>query len=162
MFSLFLCYFYKNYYVGYKVTRIPMVIIKTFKLFMFYGIFTAHYYVLILMPIFTFEVCWEIPCGKAFYFSGTIQLIHGASQVSGFCIVCVFTLKNIQADYRFCFFNINKLSCYVIFRKGSCTTDLLVPYSDAGGINQWRGKLVASLITMLQISFSSHMMSEFL
>ena len=35
---------------------------------------------------------------------------------------------NIRADYRFCYFNINKLSFYVIFRKGYCTTDLLSLY----------------------------------
>ena len=76
------------------------------------------------MSIRTFEVCWEISCDEVFYFLGTIQLIRGASQVSGFCKVWIFTVKNIRADYRFCCFNINKLSCYVIFRKGSCTTDL--------------------------------------
>ena len=92
-------------------------------------------YVLISMSIFTFKVCWEILCGEAFYFAQTIQLIRSASQVSGFCMVWVFTVKNIRADYRFCCFNNNKLSCYVIFRKGSCTTDLLVPYLDA---DQWR------------------------
>ena len=88
-------------------------------------------YVLISISVFTFEFCWEIPCGEAFYFSGTIQLIRGSSQVSGFCMVWVSSVKNIQADYRFCCY-INKLSCYVIFRKGSYTTDLLVPYLHAG------------------------------
>ena len=92
----------------------------------------ALYYVIISMSIFIFKVCWEIPCGEAFYFAETNQLIRGASQVSGFYMVWVFTVKNIRADCRFCCFNINKLSCYVIFRKGSCTTDLLVPYLDAG------------------------------
>ena len=67
-----------------------------------------------------FEVCWEIPCGEASYISGPIPLIRGVSQVSGFCVVYVFTVENIGADYRF-----------VIFRKGSCTTDLLVSYLDA-------------------------------
>ena len=92
----------------------------------------ALYYVLISMLVCTYEVCWESPCGEAFYFSGTIQLIRGASQVSGFCMVWVSTVKNIRVDYRFCCFRINKLSCYVIFRKVSCTTDVLVPYLDAG------------------------------
>ena len=109
-----------------------MVIVKPFKLYMFYGIFMALYCVLIWISIFTFKVCREIPCAEAFYFSGTIQPICGASQVSGFCMVWVFTVKNIQADYCFCCFNINKLSCHVIFRKGSCTMDLLVPYLDGG------------------------------
>ena len=109
-----------------------MAIVKPFKLYMFYGIFMALYCVLFSMSIFTFKVCWEIPCGEAFYFAETIQLIRGASQVSGFWMVWVFTVKNIRVDYRFCCFNINKLSCYVKFRKGFCTTDLLVPYLDAG------------------------------
>ena len=90
------------------------------------------YYVLISMPTFTFRVCWKVPCGEALYFAETIELIRGASQVSGFCMVCGFTDKNIRASYRFCCFKINKLSCHVIFRKDSCTTDLLVPYLDAG------------------------------
>ena len=61
----------------------------------------------------------------------TIQLIRGASQVNGFCMIWVITVKNIRADYQFCCFNINKLSCYVISRTVSCLTDLLVPYLDA-------------------------------
>ena len=109
-----------------------MVIVKPHKLHMFYGIFMALYYVFTSMLIFTFKVCWKTPCGEAFYFVETIQLIRGANQVNGFCIVWVSTVMNIRADYRFCCFNINKLSCYVIFRKGSCTTDLLVLYLDAG------------------------------
>ena len=86
---------------------------------MFYIIFMALYDVLISMSLFTFKVCWEIPCSEALYFVETIQLICGISQVSGFCIVWVFSVKNIQADYCFCCFNINKLSCYVIFSTGS-------------------------------------------
>ena len=86
-------------------------------------------YVLILMFILTFRVCW---CDQAFNFVETIQLILCASQVSDFCMVCVFTVKNIRADYHFCCFNVNKPSCYVIFRKGSCTTDLIVAYLDTG------------------------------
>ena len=52
--------------------------------------------------------------------------------MSGFYIVWVSTVMNIRADYRFCCFNINKLSRYLIFRKGSCTMDSLVLYLDAG------------------------------
>ena len=65
-----------------------------------------------------------------FPFAETIQLIRGASQVSDFCMVWVFTAKNIWADYRFYCFNINKISCYVIFRESakSCTLRALVPY----------------------------------
>ena len=121
----------------------------------------ALYYV-ISMWIFTFKVCWKIPCCEAFYFVETIQLICGASQVSGICIAWVFTGKNIRIDYRFCCFNINKLSCYVIFRQGSWTTDSLAPYLDA---RQYRsvegGKLVVSLIALHKISFSVHMMPEY-
>ena len=112
-----------------------MVIVKPLKLYMFCGIFVALYYVLISMSIFTFKVCWKILCGGAFYFAETIQLIRDTSQVSGFCMVWDFTAKNVRADYLFSCFDINKLLCYVIFRKGSCTTDLLVPYLDA---DQWR------------------------
>ena len=36
-----------------------------------------------------------------------IQLTRGPSQVSGFCMVWVFIVKNIQADYRFCCHKIN-------------------------------------------------------
>ena len=108
-----------------------MVIVKPHKLYMFYGILTALYYVFISMSILTFKVCLEILCGEAFYLAETIQLIRGASQVSGLYMVWVSTVKNIRADYRFCCFNINKLPCYIIFWKGSCTTDLLVPYLDA-------------------------------
>ena len=72
---------------------------------MFYDIFMALYYVFISMSIFTIQVCWEIPCGEAFYFIETIQLICGASQVSGFYMAWVSTVKNIRADYRFCCFN---------------------------------------------------------
>ena len=109
-----------------------MVIVKPHKLHMFYGIFMALYYVFTSMLIFIFKVCWETPCGETFYFVETIQLIRTANQVNGFCIVWVSTVINIRADYRFCCFNINKLSRYVIFRKGSCTTDLLVFYLDVG------------------------------
>ena len=52
-------------------------------------------YVFISMSIFTFKAFWEILCGEAFYFAETIQLIYGASQVRGFCMVWVFTVKNI-------------------------------------------------------------------
>ena len=99
---------------------------------MFYGISMALYYVLISMSIFTFKVYWKIPCDESFYFVETIQLIRVACQVSGFCIVWVFTVKNIRVDYHLCCFNLNKSSCYVIFRTGSSTTDLLVPYLDVG------------------------------
>ena len=57
------------------------------------------YYVLISMSIFTFKVCWEITCSEAFYFAETSQLNRGGSQVSGFCMVWVFTVKTIRADY---------------------------------------------------------------
>ena len=80
-----------------------MVIVQPHKLYMFYGIFMALYYVFTLMSIFTFKVGWEMPCGDAFYFVETIQMIRGANQVSGFCIVWVSTVMNIRADYRFCF-----------------------------------------------------------
>ena len=76
-------------------------------------------YVFISMPIFIFKVCWEIPCGGAFCFVETIQLICIANQGSVFYIVWVSTVMNIGADYCFCCFNIHKLSCYVIFRKDS-------------------------------------------
>ena len=105
----------------------------------FHYIFMALYYAFTSMSIFTFKVCWESPCGEAFYFVETIQLIRGANHVSGFYMVWVSTVKNIRADYRFCCFNINKLSCYVIFRKGSCTTDLLVLYLDAGSYRSVEG-----------------------
>ena len=36
------------------------------------------------MSLCTFEFSWESPYDEAFYFSGTIQLICGASQVSCF------------------------------------------------------------------------------
>ena len=109
-----------------KIVKIPMVIVKPHKLDMFHGIFLALYYVFTSMLIFTFKVCWKTPCGEAFYFVETIQLIRGTNQVSSFCLVWVSTVMNIRADYRFCCFNINKLSRYVIFRKGSCSTDLLL------------------------------------
>ena len=35
------------------------------------------------------------------FFSGAIQLICSASQVSGFCMVWIFTVKNIRTDYRY-------------------------------------------------------------
>ena len=109
-----------------------MVIVKPHKLHMVYGIYMTLYYVFISMLILIFKVCWETPCGEAFYFKETIQLIRGVNQVNGFCIVLASTVMNIREDYRFCCFNISKLSCYVIFRKISCTTDLLVLYLDAG------------------------------
>ena len=84
------------------------------------------------MSLCTFEVFWKIPCEEAFYFSGTIQLIDGASQVSGFCMVWILTVKNIGARYHFCCFSINKLSYYAIFSKSSCATGLLAPYLGAG------------------------------
>ena len=115
-----------------KIARIRMVIVKPHKLHMFYGISMALYQVFTLMLIFTFKVFWETPSGEAFYFVETIQLIRGAKQLNSFCIVWVSAVINIRADYRFCCFNINKLSCYLIFRKGSCTTDLLVLCLDAG------------------------------
>ena len=103
---------------------------------MFYSIFMALYYVLISISIFTFKFCWEIPCGEAFNFVETIQPICGASQMSGFCMVWVFTVKNIRADYRFCCFNINKLNYYTLITLIMlCNIQegfLLVPYLDAG------------------------------
>ena len=90
------------------------------------------YYVFTLMLIFIFKVCWETPCGETFSFIETIQLIRSGNQENGFCVVWVSIVMNIRADYRFRRFNINKLSCYVIVRKGSCTTDLFFFYLDAG------------------------------
>ena len=84
------------------------------------------------MSICTFEVCLKIPCGEDPYFSGTMQQIRSASQVSDFSMIWVFTVKNIRVYYRFCCFNTNKVSFCVIFKRDSCTTDLLVPYLDAG------------------------------
>ena len=69
---------------------------------------------------------------NAFCFVETIQLIRSTNHVSGFYVLWIFTVKNIRTDNRFCCFNINKLSYYVIFRKGSDTTVLLIPYLDAG------------------------------
>lgn len=96
----------------YKVIRIPMIIVKPHKLYMFYGI----YYVLISILIFTFEVCREIPCVKVFCFLGTMQQILGASQ-----LIIIFVVWWLI-----------ELSCYKIFLKGSCITKLLVSYLDAG------------------------------
>ena len=79
----------------YKIARIPMVIVKPPKLYTFYDIFMALYYVFLSMSIFIFKVCWEIPCSEDFDLAETIQMILGASQVSGFCMVWVFTVKNI-------------------------------------------------------------------
>ena len=122
-FLYFTANFTQNFYVD--------CFIKSLESPWSYSIFMALCYVLVSLSICTFEVCWKNPCGETSYFSGTIQLVLVAGQVSGFCIVWVFTIKNIRADYRFCCFNINKLSYYVIFRKSFCTTDL-VPYLDAG------------------------------
>ena len=125
---------------------------------MFYCIFMALYYVFISMSVFTFKVYWEIPCGEAFYFVETIQLICSASQVSGFYMIWVSTVKNIQADYRLlatvdCCFNITKLSCYVIFRKGPCTTDLLIPYVDAGYYRSVEGGISCFFLLILYQNF---------
>ena len=109
---------------------------------MFYNIFMALYYVCISISAFIFKVCWEIPCGGAFYFVETIQAIRRANQVSGFYIVWLSTIMNIRAGYRFCCFNINKLSSYLIIRKGSCTTDLLVLYLDPGQYRSVVGEIV--------------------
>ena len=99
------------------------------------------YYVFTSMLIFIFKVCWETPCGETFSFIETIQLIRRGNQENGFCVVWVSIVMNIRADYRFCCFNINKLSCYVIFRKGSCTTDLLVLYLDADYYRSVEGEI---------------------
>ena len=107
-----------------------MVIVKPDKLYMLYGIFMALH-VFISISIFTFKVCWEIPCDEGFNFVETFQPIGEATQASGFYMVWVSTVKNIRADYHFCCFNIKKL-CYVIFISGSCTTDFSVLYLDAG------------------------------
>lgn len=116
-----------------------MAIVKPFKLYMCYAIFMALYHVLISMIISTFKVCREIPCGGLLFlnnhsrFSFISQVIRVASEVSGFCMVWVFTVNKIQADYCFDCFDINKLLGYTIIRKNSCTTDLLlVSYLDAG------------------------------
>ena len=74
----------------------------------------ALYYVFTPMLIFTFKVCWGTPFGEAFYFIETIQLIRGANKVNGFCIVWGSTVMNIGADYRFCCFNIDKLSSRIL------------------------------------------------
>ena len=81
---------------------------------MFYGIFMALCCVLISMSIFTFKVCWEISCGEAFYFVETIQLIQDASQVNGFYMVWVFTVKNTGADYHSCCFVLTLIKCHVM------------------------------------------------
>ena len=131
-----------------------MVIVKLHKLYLFYSIFMAPYYVFISMSIFTFKVSWEISYCEGFYFVETIQMIWCASQLSGFYMVWVSTVKNIQVDYYLCCFNINKLSCFVIFRKGSCTTDLLVLYVDAAQYQSVEeAKLVVSLIALPEICF---------
>ena len=109
-----------------------MVIVKPHKLQIFYGIFMVLYYVFTLMLIFIFKICWETPCGETFYFVETIQLTRRGNQENSFCVVWVSIVMNIRTDYRFRCFNINKLSCYIIFRKGSSTTDLLDLYLDAG------------------------------
>ena len=142
-----------------------MVIVKPLKLFMFYGFFVAFYYVLISISVFTFKVCWEIPGSEVFYFAGTIELIRHASQVNGFCMVWVFTVKTIRADHRFCCFNI-KNCCFIILcniQEGFLHNGLISSLlrcrlvSISGG---W--KLVVSLIALHQISFSADMMPEFL
>ena len=47
--------------------------------------------------------------------------------------------------------------------KGSCTSDSLIPYLDAGSnLSVEGGKLVVSLKLFLQISFSAHMTPEVL
>ena len=115
-----------------KIARNPVAIVKTFNLYMFYDIFMALCYILISLSICTFEVCCKTPCGETSYFSGIIQLICDASKVSALCKEWVFTVENIRANYRFFCFDINKLLCYLIFRKSSCTTDVLVSYLDAG------------------------------
>ena len=108
---------------------------------MCYGIFMALYYVFISMSIFTFKVCWEIPCSGAFYFVETIQLIRGANQVSGFYIVWVFHCYEYSSRQSFLFLNINKLLCYEVFRKDSCTTDYWFFTQMSVSIDQWKGKI---------------------
>ena len=105
-----------------------MIIDKPCKLYVFYGSFMALCYVFISMPVSTFEVCWKTPSAQTLHFSGTFRLIRGVSQVSGFCMVWIFTFENSRVDYCvWFFFNINKLSLYVIFiilcniGKGSST-----------------------------------------
>ena len=125
-----------------------MVIVKPHKLYMFYGISMAFCCVFTSMSIFTFKVCWKISCDEAFYFVETIQLTH----VSGFCMVWVSTVKDIRADYRFCCFNINRLSFYVIFGKGSCATDVLIRYLDASQYRSVEGK-IGCLINRISSDF---------
>ena len=90
-----------------------MVIAKPFKFYIFYDILMTLYYNFISMSTFTFEVYRNITCGEAFYFSGIIQLICGASQVSDFYMVWVFNVKNNRADYRF-FFVLTLINCHVM------------------------------------------------
>ena len=139
-----------------------MVVVKPLKLYMFYGIFMALYYVLISMSTFTFKVCSQIPYSEAFYFAETIQLIRDASQVSGFCMVQVFTAKNVRADYLFCCFDI--INYHVVQYLGRVLAQRTYQFLTQMpvSIDQWKGKLVVSIIALHQISFSAHMMPEFL
>ena len=75
---------------------------------MFYGSFIALCYALISVPVSTFEVCWETPSAETSYFSGTFQPIRGASQVSGFCMVRVFTFESSRAAIVFVFLTLIK------------------------------------------------------
>ena len=50
-----------------------------------------------------------------------------------------------------------------VFQKDFCTTELLLPYLDAGSYRSVEGgKLIVSLIALLQISFSAHIIPEVL
>ena len=102
-----------------------MVIVKPHKLYMFYGFFMPLYYVFISMSVFSFKICQEIPCDEAFCLVETNQPIRGASQVSGFYMVWVSTVQNIRADYRFCCFNIDKLSSRILQSLAGCRTMFL-------------------------------------
>ena len=144
-----------------------MVIVKPFKLYMFYSIFMALYHVIISMSIFTFKVCWAFPCGQAFYFSGTIQMIRGASQVICLCMVWVSLSRIFEQTIVFVvltLINFSNLTLIIMlcniqegFLHNGITSFLLKCrlVLIGGG-----GKLVFSLIALLQISFSAYMMPK--
>ena len=125
-----------------------MVIAWPFKLYMFYGIF---------WPFVMFLYHWQYslkfkgvkPRISQEPFHWFVVRVKWAVFLYGINFYC----REYSSRLSLLFFNINKLSYYVIFRKDSCTTDFsflprcrLVPIS-------WGGKLAVSLIALLQFFF---------
>ena len=132
-----------------------MVIVKPHKLYVL-----LHFYGSLLCFYFDVSIHFQSLLGNSVWWGLLFRRNHSTDlqckSSEWFLYDMGFYCQEYSSRLSFvgdCLLAVSKPSCYVIFRKGPCTTDLLIPYVDAGYYRSVEGGIGCFFLLILCQNF---------